>query len=70
MLGKMVVVDFNKCRPKECGNGICLAAKACKRKLLIQEKEYAIPITNPSICRGCSDCIRACPLNAVQISKI
>ena len=69
MPAKMIVIDFNKCRPQECGNGICLAAKVCEQKLLYQEKEYEIPLAIPSSCRGCSDCIRACPLKAVRLSK-
>ncbi len=68
MLGKIAMVDFNKCRPEECGNGICKAAPACERKLLKQETAFEAPMTNPSICRACGDCLRACPLNAIQIS--
>lgn len=69
MAGKLALVDYNKCRPGDCEDGICLAARACERKLLIQEASYEAPMPNPSLCRGCSDCVRACPLKAVQISK-
>ena len=64
---KMVMVDFNKCNPKVCGNGVCLAALACERKILVQEKKYEIPIANPSICRACGDCVRVCRLGAIRI---
>jgi translation initiation factor RLI1 len=69
MPGKMAMIDFNKCHPEGCEEGVCKAAKACERKLLIQEAAYEIPMTNPFLCRGCADCVRACPLNAIQISK-
>ncbi len=70
MPGKMAMIDFNKCRPQECEDGVCKAAEACERKLLVQETAYEIPMTNPFLCRGCADCVRACPVNAIQISKI
>ena len=70
MPGKMAMIDFNKCCPHECEGGVCKAAEACERKLLVQETVYEIPMTNPFLCRGCADCVRACPVNAIQISKI
>ena len=70
MPSKMVLIDFEKCNPQQCGDGVCLAALACERKLLIQEKPFEIPMANPSICRACGDCVRACPLGAVRIVKI
>ena len=69
MPSKMALVDFNKCKPEECEEGICVAALACEKKLLTQEAPYEIPMTNPFLCRGCADCVRACPEKAIQISK-
>ncbi|MFC1954338.1 4Fe-4S binding protein [Chloroflexota bacterium] len=69
MPGKIALVDFNKCRPEECENGICKAAQACERNLLKQEAAFESPMTDPSICRACGDCVRACPLKAVLISN-
>ncbi len=70
MPSKMAIIDFNKCRPGECDGGVCKAALACERKLLTQEAAYEIPMTDPFLCRGCADCVKACPLNAIWISKI
>jgi len=67
MAGKMALVDFNKCRPENCAEGKCIAAAACPRKLLKQEKSFEPPMANPSICRACGDCVRACPQKAVKI---
>ena len=70
MPGKMALVNYRKCRPAECDNGICTAALACSHKLLRQENPYETPMPDPSICRGCGDCVRACPLQAVEIAKV
>lgn len=68
MPSKMAMIDFNKCRPELCEDGICKAALACERKLLTQEAPYEIPMTDPFLCRGCADCVRACPEKAILIS--
>jgi len=67
MAGKMALVDFNKCRPELCEHGKCKAARACPRKLLKQEKPFEPPMADPSICRACGDCVRACAQKAVKI---
>ena len=69
MPSKMAIIDFNKCNPKDCEDGICKAAVACERKLMVQEAPYEIPMTDPFLCKGCADCARACPAKAIVISK-
>ncbi|MFC1988480.1 4Fe-4S binding protein [Chloroflexota bacterium] len=69
MPGKLALVNFNKCDPEKCKNGICSAALACERGLLKQEAPYDTPMTNPSLCRACGDCVRACPMKAIQINR-
>jgi translation initiation factor RLI1 len=69
MPGKIALVDFNKCHPDRCESGVCKAAGVCRYKLLKQEKPYEIPIADPFICRGCGDCARACPFQAILIEK-
>lgn len=70
MPSKMALVDFNKCRPDQCNSGVCWAIRACPRKLLKQEACYEAPMPNPSLCRGCGDCVRACPLRAIVVVTI
>jgi len=70
MPGKMALVDYKKCHPKNCDSGICAAAVACPHKLLKQEAPYEAPMTYPSLCQGCGDCVRACTLRAIQILTI
>ena len=67
MPGKMALVDYNKCYPEKCDRGVCAAVLVCPHKLLKQEAPYEIPMPDPSLCRGCGDCVRACPLKAIQI---
>jgi len=70
MGSKIALVDFNKCKPDQCNQGVCVAAQACPRKLLQQESPHQPPMTNPAICRGCADCARACPLKAIKVISI
>lgn len=65
MSPKMALVIYDKCRPEKCG--VCAAAKACERHLIKQEAPNEIPMTNPVLCRGCGDCVQACPNGAIQI---
>lgn len=67
MPGKMALVNYDVCRPESCDGGICKAALACPRKLLKQEAPYETPMPNPSLCQGCTSCVRACPLKAIRM---
>jgi heterodisulfide reductase subunit A-like polyferredoxin len=69
MPSKTALVDYSKCHPDKCENGICKAIQACRYKSLKQEKAFEIPM-NPFICRGCGDCVRACPSKAIQIAQM
>ena len=70
MPSKMALIDYKKCHPDQCDHGVCAAVAACKYKLLKQEAPNEIPMTNPFTCKGCGDCVRACPLKAIDISRI
>ena len=70
MAKKMALVDYAKCHPEECDNGVCSAAQACTLKLLQQDAPYLIPMADPFSCRACGDCARACPLQAVRLATI
>lgn len=70
MPGKMALVDFGKCDPANCEGEVCVAAKACPRKLLRQEAPGDPPMTDPSLCKACGDCVRACPAKAIKIVNI
>ncbi len=70
MPGKIALIDYNKCHPEKCDGGVCAAALACPHHLLQQEAPYDIPMTQPFLCRGCGECVRACPLKAIQIVRM
>ena len=69
MPDKIAIVDFNKCHPEECGDGVCLASLACPHKLIKQEAPYETPMFHPSTCQGCSECAKAYPLEAIRIVR-
>ena len=70
MPGKAALVDYNRCRPDQCEGGVCKAAQVCRYRLLKQEKTGEIPMADPFICRGCGDCVRACPLRAIEVTRV
>lgn len=67
MPSKIALIDFHKCDPAKCNAGKCPAVEVCPRKLIKQEQPYETPMTDPFVCRGCADCVRACPLGAIKI---
>jgi MinD superfamily P-loop ATPase len=64
-----VVLDYQRCDPESCQDGICEAARVCKKKVLRQETPGEMPDVYPSLCRGCIDCIAACPRDAIRLMK-
>ena len=67
---KVALVDFEKCRPDKCDKGICAAVQVCTHKLVKQEVPDDMPMFHPSTCKGCGECVRACPLKAIQIVRM
>jgi translation initiation factor RLI1 len=70
MSSKVALVDYKKCHPEKCDSGVCAAVLACFHKLLKQEAPYEIPMTDTSVCQGCGDCVRTCPLEAIEIARM
>ncbi len=68
MTGKRALVDYRKCDPATCEGGVCIAARACPKKILYQEEPGEAPLTNPGNCKGCSECARVCPLGAIKVT--
>jgi len=70
MPGKMALIDYEKCQPEKQPDGVCAAVLVCSHKLLKQEAAYEIPMTDPFLCEGCGDCVRACPFKAIKIVRM
>ena len=64
-----VALDYERCDPGSCEDGICAAAKVCEKKVLRQEAPGEMPDLYPSLCRGCIDCISDCPRDAIRLMK-
>jgi len=63
---KIAIVNYNKCDPKKCEDGVCKAVSACSKKVFKQEEPYEIPFINTNLCTGCYDCIKSCPRGAIE----
>jgi translation initiation factor RLI1 len=64
----VAIIDYQKCQPKKCGDGVCAAAAECPNKVLRQEAAYEFPFSHPShFCRGCAKCAQAYPAKAIQV---
>jgi len=67
MAKTIAAVVFSKCKPEKCApDGRCPARKTCKLKVLLQDEPGFPPmILGP--CKGCGDCIAACPFEAIRL---
>ena len=61
------MVDYGKCQPENCEEGICLAMSVCPKGVLSQEVPHEMPDLNPDVCVGCGICAQACPFQAIQV---
>jgi len=64
---RIVTVHYDRCNPGTCDGGVCAAALACPRKLLVQEEAYQIPLPTPASCPDCAKCVLACPRKAIEL---
>jgi len=60
-------INYQRCEPEHCRNGLCQAVLACPRKLLKQEEPFEMPDAYTNMCIGCGICLRACPKEAIQM---
>jgi translation initiation factor RLI1 len=67
MPNTLVSLDYSKCRPDLCNNGICIAVAECQLKVIGQEEKFDFPMANPSLCKGCAKCTAACPYGAISL---
>jgi Fe-S-cluster-containing hydrogenase component 2 len=67
MIRPVPTIDFTKCRPGNCKNGVCTAGKACTHNAFYQECPYDFPMHIADRCMGCRQCSDACPLRAIRV---
>ena len=64
---RILLLDYEKCKPEQCNNGTCMAVLACPLNILEQEEPYDRPMRLSSVCKGCMACVKACPFDAVDL---
>jgi len=69
MPSKIAIVNYNKCDPSKCKDGVCKAISACPKKVVKQEEPYEVPFINVGLCSGCYKCIPSCPEGAIEKAK-
>jgi len=62
-----VSVDYKKCDPNRCLNGVCLSVVECPRKVFKQEDPYDPPYIVSGFCQECSKCVEVCITGAVKM---
>ena len=66
MAKPVALVRFDRCHPRECGDGRCAALLACTKKVLKQDGRGEMPyVLGP--CVGCGECVTACPFEAIEL---
>jgi ATP-binding cassette subfamily E protein 1 len=69
---KWVEVNFFKCDPEKCDpkKGECAAAIVCEHEILEQDEPFETPMhAARDLCIGCLDCVKACPMEAIEAKK-
>jgi ferredoxin len=62
-----ITIDYNKCNPKRCGQGVCAALLECPIKLIKQIEPYDYPYPVAGFCQECGKCTEACLLEAISM---
>jgi len=63
---KIALINYRKCVPEDCRDGICNAIKGCSRKVIKQEEPYDLPFIDMGLCLGCFECLPYCHKEAIE----
>jgi Fe-S-cluster-containing hydrogenase component 2 len=63
-----ITIDYEKCNPGKCDQGICAALLACPTKLIKQMDPCDYPYPIAGFCQECGKCLEACLLKAIKVS--
>ena len=61
-----IAIDYKRCDPKRCDQGICAVLLECPSKLVKQIEPYGCPYPVAGFCQECGNCSEACLLKAIS----
>ncbi|VVB52565.1 Trehalose/maltose import ATP-binding protein MalK [uncultured archaeon] len=70
---RIAVVDFERCRPKDCGNFLCVRVCPVLKagvECIGENKETGKPFISEELCTGCGICPKKCPFQAITIINL
>jgi NAD-dependent dihydropyrimidine dehydrogenase PreA subunit len=62
-----ITIDYKKCHPEQCDQGVCAAVLECPNRLWKQEEPYDLPYPIAGFCHDCGICVEACPMKAIEM---
>ncbi len=62
-----IAIDYERCDPKRCDQGICAAVLACPVKLIKQLEPRDCPYPITGFCQECGKCLEACLMKAINM---
>ena len=62
-----ITIDYKRCDPKRCDQGVCVAFLDCPTKLIRQIELYDYPYPVAGFCQECGKCSEACLLRAISM---
>ena len=63
---QQAVVNVDKCSAHDK----CPAREACPTRALLQMDPGEIAVVNGALCRGCGNCVAACPDKAIKVRSL
>ncbi|MEM3608221.1 MAG: ribosome biogenesis/translation initiation ATPase RLI [Candidatus Bathyarchaeia archaeon] len=71
-MGRVAVIDADRCRPKDCTRpciSFCPMVRS-RVEAIRMDEERGLPLIVEELCSGCGICVKKCPFHAVKVTNI